>query len=84
MQYFWHCVEVLCGDFQPVLCPSEVNTISMTMYSLQNIKLILINSKDVPFMHALNEERLLLKSNRVLFKKKALKKLVIMCNMFLK
>ena len=44
----------------------------MTMYSLQNIKLILINSKDLPFMHALNKEMLLLKSSRVIFKKKAL------------
>ena len=48
----------------------------MTMYSLQNIKLILINSEDFPFMHALNKERLLVKSNRVIFKKKAFKKLV--------
>ena len=56
----------------------------MTMYSSQNIKLILINSKDLPFMHALNKERLLLKSKRVIFKKKALKKLLIVCDMLLK
>ena len=53
------------------------------MYSLQNIKLILINSKELPFRHALNKEMLLLKSNRVVFKKKALKKLVVMRDMFL-
>ena len=56
----------------------------MTMYTLQNIKLILTNSKDLPFMHALNKEMLLLKSNRVKFKKKALEKLIIVCDMFLK
>ena len=39
------------------------------MYSLQNIKLILKNSKDLPFRHALNKEMLLLKSNRVILKK---------------
>ena len=54
------------------------------MYSLQNIKLILINSKDLPFRNALNKEMLLLKSNKVVFKKKALEKLVIVCDMFLK
>ena len=54
------------------------------MNSLQNIKLILINSKDLHYRHALNKEMLLLKSNRIMFKKKALKKLVIMCDMFLK
>ena len=46
------------------------------MYSWQNIKLILINSKDLPFRHALNKEMLLLKRNRVIFKKKAFEKLV--------
>ena len=56
----------------------------MTMYSLQNIKLILINSKDLHFMHALNKEMLLLKSNRVILNKKALEKLVIVCDVFLK
>ena len=56
----------------------------MIMYSLQNIKRILINTKDLHFMHASYKERLLLKSNRVTFKKKALKKLVIVCDMFLK
>ena len=50
----------------------------------QNIKLILINSKDLPFMHILNKEMLLLKSNRVIFKKKALEKLVSVYDMFLK
>ena len=56
------------------------------MYSLQNIKLILVpvNSQDLPFRHALNKKMLLLKSKRVVFKKKALKKLAIMCDMFLK
>ena len=54
------------------------------MYNLQNIKLILINSKDLSFRHALNKEMLLLKSNRVIFKKKALEKLVVVCDMFLK
>ena len=52
-------------------------------YSLQNIKLIFINSKDFPFKHALNKEMLLLRSNRVIFKK-ALEKLVIVCDIFLK
>ena len=54
------------------------------MYSLKNIKLILINSKDLPFRHALNKEMLLLKYNRVIFKKNALEKLVIASDMFLK
>ena len=58
--------------------------VSKTMYSLQNIKLILINSKDLPFMHAVNKKMLPLKSNRVKFKKKALEKLVIVRDMFLK
>ena len=57
---------------------------SMTMYSLQNIKLILINSNDLPFVHALSKQMLLLKSNRVIFKKKALEELVIVSDMFLK
>ena len=56
---------------------------SMTMYSLQNIKLILINSEDLPFMHILNKEMSLLKSNKVIFKK-ALEKSFIMCDMFSK
>ena len=56
----------------------------LTVYSLQNIKLVLINSKNLPFMHALIKERLLLKSNKVIFKKKPLKKLTIVCDMFLK
>ena len=55
----------------------------MNMYSLQNIKLILINSKDLAFMHAL-KEMLLLNSNNVIIKNKALEKMVIMCDMFLK
>ena len=55
----------------------------MTMYSLQIIKLILINSKDLAFMQDLNKEILLLKSNRVIIKKKALEKLVNVCDMFL-
>ena len=56
----------------------------MTMYKLQNIRLILISSKGLAFMHALNREMLLLKSNRVIIKKKALEKLVIVSDMFLK
>ena len=66
------------------MCLTEVNTFSLTIYSLQNIKLIVINSKDLLFMHALNKEMLLLKSNGVIFKKKTLEKLVITSNMFLK
>ena len=82
--YFQHCVEVLYGDLQLILCQIEVNTFSMTMYSSQNVMLILINNKDLPFMHALNKEMLLLKSNQVKFKKKVLEKLVIVCDMLLK
>ena len=37
---------------------------------LPNIKLILINSENLPFMHALNKEMLLLQCNRVKLKKK--------------
>ena len=56
----------------------------MTMYSLQNIMLILINSKDLTFMRALNKKMSPFKSNKVKLKKKALKKLVIVRDMFLK
>ena len=42
------------------------------------------NSKYLPFRHALDKEMLLLKGNRVIFSKKALKKLLIVCDMFLK
>ena len=55
----------------------------MTTHSLQNISLILINSEDLRFRHALNKEMLLLKNNKAMFKK-ALEKLVIMCDMFQK